>query len=111
GFTSDQVIEESLRANSVRHPDPGPAELANAVDTPRAALGALELCTDPLFGWLERHVALKPDGEGYQRGPAMTVGEMGRHLSEAAGRDQSRCESALKDLFARIAAVNERIAR
>ena len=110
-FTPAQVIEESLTAISVHHPDPGSAELAAAIDTPTDAPSAEELSAAPLFRWVERIVALKPDGVGYQRGPAMTAGDMGRMLAKVSGRDELLCRAALEGLFTRIAAVNERIAR
>ena len=110
-FTPAQVIEESLTAISVHHPNPGSTELAAAIDTPTAVASAEELSAAPLFRWVERVVALRPDGGGYQRGPAKTAGDMGRVLAEVSGRGESACRAALEGLFTRIAAANEKIAR
>jgi hypothetical protein len=45
---------------------------------------------------------LKPDGEAWQRGPAMTREEMDRLLAAAVDREGTACAAALENLLGRI---------
>lgn len=109
-FSADQVIEESLRAISNGHGDPSAEDLAKAVSRPFVAETAEELVATALFRWLERNIALKADGAGFQRGAARTVNEIALELSAITGKDRESCEAALTGLFNRIGRINESIA-
>jgi hypothetical protein len=110
-FTTDQVIEESLRAISGTTALPPLATLQAALgdalgfDTPE------QLVRHPLFCWLEWEVALLADGSRYQRSPAMTREEIVGRLADRTGSSPELCSTALDRLFAAIIRINERLAR
>jgi superfamily II DNA/RNA helicase len=110
-FTADQVIEESLRAISGTEPDPSAAEVGASLGEPFGFAAAQELIRHPLFRWLEREVALRPDGDRYQRGQAMTREEIANLLASATGSEADACSTALTRLFGAIIRINEDIAR
>jgi len=110
-FASKQVIEESLRALSAEGGESDQVELALSVKRPLVAGTVDELIATRLFRWLERHIALRFDDGRFQRRDAMTVDEIAMLLSEQAGLPVPDCEVSLKQLFGRIALINETIGR
>jgi superfamily II DNA/RNA helicase len=105
-FSSDQVIEESLRANSGDWGDPEGSDLAKAMSRPLVAETRDEMIATPVFRWLERNIALSTDGGRYQRGPARTVEEVASLLAKASGEDEGSCFEYLQAFFGRMAEIN-----
>ena len=112
-FSSEQVIEESLRAISPAGEALRREDLLRALENPDAPSGeddAEAFAASPLFRWLERNVALAPDNGNFQRGEPKTLSAIVALLSEDSGVDPETCDRALRTLFDTIASVNKKIA-
>ncbi|QTX31822.1 DEAD/DEAH box helicase [Aminithiophilus ramosus] len=111
-FSPEQVIEESLRAISFDDAAPHREDLLKEIKDPRRnpEEGDAALSASPLFRWLERSVALRPDGGSFQRGEPRPLSDIVTSLSADTGAAPEVCENAIKALFESIATVNLRIA-